>query len=330
MLGNSYRLLKIKDILFHDTDDEHELSMEDIQEKLKRYMPDMTFDRRTIQHDMDILEQAGFEVVRNKGKFGKLLYSHQTRLFEVYQLRLLVDAILSARFITTNEKNNLIEKVKKLTSRPIAKTLPEPVLFSQSANIDYELVKLNIDHVHRAISKRRVLTYKYGRFNMDKEFEYGRDGSTYYVEPYALIWQHDFYYLIARFQQTNEIRHYRLDRIREIKLSDQSFKKDEDFQLQAYVDQSFHMFAGEDIRIRIEFHASLVNVVLDRFGHEANIRKVDDDTFILSTRAKLSDGLVNWILTWGNRAKVLSPGHLVDRVKEKVSQMYNIYHQSEE
>lgn len=329
MHRNSYRLLKIRDILFQYTDDEHELSMEEILEKLKLFMPDMTFDRRTIKSDLNVLEQAGFEVVRNKGKFGKILYSHQTRLFEVYQLRLLVDAILSARFITTNDKNSLIEKVKQLTSHEMAKTLPEPIVFSQSANMDYELVKLNIDHVHRAISKRRVLTYKYGRFNMDKEFVYGRDGATYYVEPYALIWQNDFYYLIGKFQPKNEIRHYRLDRIRDIELSEQSFKKDSDFQLQEYVDQSFHMFAGEDIRIRIEFHASLVNVVLDRFGQDANIRKVTDDKFVLSTRAKLSDGLINWILTWGNQAKVLSPDHLVDRVKEKISQMYDIYHQPE-
>jgi|SRR5690625_969298 len=326
MHSNSYRLLKIKDILFYETDAEHELSIADIQEKLKRYLPEETFDQRTIKRDLMTLEEAGFEIVRNKGKYGKILYSHQARLFEVYQLRLLVDAILSARFITTKEKNHLIEKVKQLTSHAIAKTLPEPVVFSQSVNLDYDLIKLNIDHVHRAISKRRVLTYKYGRYNMDKEFEWRRDGETYYVEPYALIWQNDLYYLIGRFQPTNEIRHYRLDRIRDIHISDETFKKDENFHLQQYIDKSFHMFSGENIRIRIKFHASLVNVVLDRFGKDANIRKVNDEAFILSTQAKLSDGLINWILTWGSRAKVLSPDYLVQQVKEKISQMYAIYH----
>src|SRR5699024_5041868 len=119
------------------------------------------------------------------------------RLFETYQLRFMVDAVLSARFITPNEKKQLIHKMKQLTSKRIAKTLPEPFLFSPSANMDYEKVKFNIDHIHQAISERKVITYQYGKFNVDKTFIYHRNGDTYHVEPYALIWQNDYYYLIG-------------------------------------------------------------------------------------------------------------------------------------
>src|SRR5699024_624326 len=155
--------------------------------------------------------------------------------------------------------------VKQLTSKHIAKTFPGPVMFSQSSNEDYERVKYNIDQVHRAISEKKVLTYQYGRYNVDKEFVYGRNGNLYYVEPYALIWQNDNYYLIGRFQETNEMRHYRLDRIRGAKISEKSFVRQQ-FHLQEYVDQSFMMFAGEEIRIKICFDNELINVVLDRFG----------------------------------------------------------------
>src|SRR5699024_3376469 len=114
------------------------------------------------------------------------------RLFETYQLRLLVDAVLSARFITVNEKKQLIEKMKQLTSKQLtskhtAKTLPKPILLGQSMSVDYELVKLNIDRVHRAISDGKVLHYQYGKFNVHKEFTYNREGEIYQVEPYALI-----------------------------------------------------------------------------------------------------------------------------------------------
>ncbi|MFD1036976.1 helix-turn-helix transcriptional regulator [Virgibacillus byunsanensis] len=322
--GSNYRLLKIKEILFNETDEYNELDLQELSEKLRLLTDDMTFDSRTIKRDLAILDETDFEIVRNTGKFGKTLFSHQARLFETYQLRLIIDAILSARFITTNEKKKLINKVKQLTSKSIAKTLPEPILFSQSANIDYELVKLNIDCVHRAISESKVLTYQYGKFNVDKQFEYHRKGDRYYVEPYALIWQNDYYYLIGRFQETNEMRHYRLDRIRNIEVNDTPFKKG-DFQLQDYVNQSFHMFAGEEIWIKVRFHINLVNVVLDRFGQEADMKQVDDDYFVLTTKAKLSDGLINWILTWGNQAKVLSPEHLVDKMKEKINQMNEVY-----
>lgn len=321
---NNYRLLKLQEILYNETDEYHDLSIDELKERLLRISPKESIDQRTIKKDIEILDQTGFEIVKNKGKFGKILYSHQSRLFEIYQLRFIVDAILSARFITTAEKDNLIQKVKQLTSKHIAKTLPEPILFSQSANMDYELVKVNIDRVHRAISQRKVLTYQYGKFNVDKEFEYNRDGDFYFVEPYALIWQNDYYYLIGHFQLKNEIRHYRLDRIRNIQITDQTFKKKQ-FYLQEYVNQSFHMFAGDEIRMKIRFQNDLINVVLDRFGQQADIWKVDEESFVLSTKANLSDGLVNWILTWGNRAKVLSPEPLIEKVKEKIEKMSKVY-----
>src|SRR5699024_8107664 len=235
--GSNYRLLQLQEILFNETDEYHDLGIDQLIEKLRAETGDATFDKRTIKRDLQTLDDMDLEIVRNQGPYGKVLYSHQTRLFETYQLRLIIDAILSARFITTNEKEKLIKKVKNLTSKHIAKTLPEPIVFSQSANIDYELVKLNIDSVHRAISEGKVLTYQYGKFNVNKEFVYHREGSRYHVEPYALIWQNDFYYLIGIFQDTNELRHYRLDRIRNISVSDESFKK-RDFNLQEYVDQS--------------------------------------------------------------------------------------------
>lgn len=322
--GNNYRLLKLKEILFKETDVDHELDIYEIKEKLLEATNHKSLDLRTIKQDMDTLEKMDFEIVKNRGKFGKIFYSHHAKLFEVYQLRLIVDAILSARFITTNEKTILIDKLKQLTSEHTAKTLPCPVLFSQSINLDYELIKLNIDRVHSAIAEQKVLAYQYGNYNLNKQFEYRRDGSLYYVEPYALIWQNDFYYLIGRFQKTGEIRHYRLDRIRNIQLTNEKFKK-ESFDLQTYVNQTFHMFAGEEIMVKIRFSNDLLNVVIDRFGLGVDIHRDGEEHFILKTHAKLSDGLMSWILMWGDRAQVLAPDSLVVKLKEEVNRMNNLY-----
>ncbi len=144
------------------------------------------------------------------------------------------------------------------------------------------------------------------------------------MEPYALIWQNDYYYLIGRFIKTDEVRHYRLDRMRNIHLTNERFIK-KDFDLNEYVNQSFHMFAGEEIRIKIRFHLHLVNVVLDRFGHDANIKQLDDKHFLLTTKAKLSDGLINWILTWGHKAKVIEPEYVVQEMRERIQQMAALY-----
>ncbi|HEY4601791.1 MAG TPA: WYL domain-containing protein [Cerasibacillus sp.] len=321
--GNSYRLLKLKDILFSETDKNNQLTIKEINERLQDIM-DEEFDVRTIKRDMNVLENMGFEVIQNKGKYGKLYYSHQSRLFETYQLRLLNDAILSARFITSNEKKRLIKKIKQLTSRHIAKTLPSPLLFSPSSNIDYDLVKINIDLVHRAINKKQVITYQYGKYNVNKQFTHNRNGERYEVEPYALIWQNDYYYLIGRFIKEDEIRHYRLDRIRYIELSERTFRK-QDFDLESYVNRSFHMFAGKDTWLKVRFKNHLINAILDRFGHDARIRSIDDQHFMLTTKAKLSDGLISWLLSWGDQAKVLSPDHVIEAIKERIQQMKNLY-----
>lgn len=322
---NNTRLLKLRDILFEETDENNELSITEIEDKLKLHFgTDASFDPRTLKRDIEILEESGVDIARNKGKYGKVYYSYQDHLFETYQLRFINDAVLSAKFITEKEKKTLIQKTKQMTSRHIAKTLPDPVLFSQSSNEDYQLVKLNIDYIHRAISEQKVLQYHYGRYNLKKEFEFSRNGDLYEVEPYALIWQSDYYYLIGKFRGNGEMRHYRLDRMRHMDMKEERFRRDA-FTIQDYVDQSFHMFTGEDSRIKIEFDASLLNVVIDRFGIDASITPVTDERFILSTQAKISRGLINWILTWGAKAKVLSPDKLVEDIKQEVEHMYKHY-----
>jgi predicted DNA-binding transcriptional regulator YafY len=324
-MKGSRRLLKIQKILFEETDEEHELDMKEIIQKLNlAFGGSVASDSRAIKRDLEVLDEEGFEIVTNTGDYGKILYSHQDRLFETYQLRLMVDAILSARFITEREKKTLIQKLKKLTSKHIAKTLPDPLIFNPSSSIDYHMIKMNIDRAHEAISNNYVLAYQYGKYNVEKEFVFSRNGDTYFVEPYALIWQNDYYYLIGKFQLTGEFRHYRLDRMRNVKVMDKKFRKD-NLDITKYIDQTFHMFAGEDQWIKIQFKQELVNVILDRFGMDADIRKIDKEHLLLTTKAKLSSGLVSWILRWGHKAKVLSPEWLVEEVKKEIRLMEALY-----
>ncbi|HLR70144.1 MAG TPA: WYL domain-containing protein, partial [Pseudogracilibacillus sp.] len=223
--NNNFRLLQLRKILFEETDENHELDIYEIREKLIHKLNLDSLDIRTIKSDLDSLQQMDFEIIQNRRKFGKIFYSHQEKLFETYQIRLLVDAILSARFIAENEKSNLLAKLKELTSKHIQKTLPGPILFNQTIH-DYELIKYNIDKIHHAIAEQNIVSYKYGDYNLQKKFVYRRNEERYYVAPYALIWQNDLYYLIGKFLETDEIRHYRLDRMREMDICDQTFKKD--------------------------------------------------------------------------------------------------------
>src|SRR5690625_4304494 len=270
--SNSYRILRMKEILARETDEENELTLKELQEKLQHEMPNRRIDRRTLRNDMETLESAGFPITRNTGKYGRIKYSHQERDFELYQLRLMVDAILSARFIPNNTKSEIIQKLKQLTSKHQAKTLPEPIMFSQSVEFQDENVKFNIDKIHEAVTTSKVIKYQYGRYNLDKKIEYNRNGDFYYVEPYGMIWQDVFYYLIVLYQPKNELRHYRLDRMFNTEITEEHFRK-EPFNLQEYVSQTFNMFAGEEMRIRMQFENELVPYIIERFGKDIQDRK---------------------------------------------------------
>ena len=196
--------------------------------------------------------------------------------------------------------------------------------------MDYELIKLNIDRLHDAITNQHVVRYQYGDFNVKKEFHFRREGAFYYVEPYALIWQNDLYYLIGKFQETGEIRHYRLDRMRNIDVEADKFAKDRRFELQTYVDNTFHMYSGEEMYMEVRFHNSLLNAIFDRFGMDIMLRADGEDYFVVKAKAKFSDGLISWLLTWGHRAKVLGPEQLVGRMEEEVQLMAENYLTNEE
>lgn len=322
--GNE-RLLTLMKILEEETDEENQLGMKELVAKLKTaFLGEQRFDTRAIKRDIQALDDSGFEVIINEGKFGKSLYSHQGRLFETYQLRLLSDAVLSARFITATDKQSIVKQLKNLTSKEQAKTLPDTLIFNPSSNIDYSLIRFNIDKVHEAVSNNKIIEYQYGKYNVHKEFTLNRDGEIYQTEPYALIWRNDFYYLIGRYLPTNEFRHYRLDRIRHIQVSDKTFRR-EKFDTSQYIDQSFHMFTGDDRWIKIVFENDLINMIIDRFGLDVDIEPIDDAHLLLTTKAKISIGLKSWIMRWGAKAKVISPPELAEDIVEEIQKMQERY-----
>lgn len=325
-IPNGQRLLKLREILFEETDEDNELDINEIIERLQAvFGPDYKVDNRAIKRDFHLLNNETFEIIENQGKFGKVLYSHQNRLFETYQLRLLIDPILSARFITGEEKDQLIKKLKQLTSKNIAKTLPDPLMYNQSINVDYQLIKLHIDKIHRAIEGQKMIEFQYGEYNIEKDFKYRKNGEKYQIKPYALIWESDFYYLIGEHIRHQNLSHYRLDRMRNIDITPTRFVKNP-LDVSGYVQNTFQMFGGEDHWIKIQFFSrALINPIIDKFGLDVDIKKVDEDSFILSTKAKSSQGLINWILNWGDQAKVLSPDSLVEEIKFIVSNMSMLY-----
>lgn len=327
-LDNKERLLKLMELLRESTDEENELTLDEIAEHFQIiYGADLKLNRNSLRDDIDHLIEAGFDITINQEKEGlPKYYSHQYRLFELYELRMLIDAVASARFITKSETKQLIGKIKKLTSIHHAKKLHNEILIDSSVKSESKMVRLAINDLHEAISERRVVTFKYGRYNVKKEFVLSHNGDSYRVKPLALTWANDFYYLIAYYYAAEEIRHYRIDRLREVNITDESFPY-EPFDVSKYVSSTFHMYAGNEERIKIHLHNSLINVMIDKFGKDVEIKPDGEEHFILTTNAMVSEGLIKWLLNWGSDAKVLAPESLVNQVKEEIKKMMAIYEQ---
>nr|WP_275580769.1 WYL domain-containing protein [Aquibacillus albus] len=246
-------------------------------------------------------------------------------------MRLLVDPILSARFITTEEKKTIINNVKKLTSEKTAKTLPDPINYEQSINHDYQRIKHHIDEIHHAIYERRMITFQYGDVDISKKFKYRHDSELYHIKPYALIWESNFYYLIGediKYGDEKNPRNYRLDRMRNVLITDKSFIRNQ-IDISNYVQNSIHMFGGQDewITLRFSLKQDVLNGVIDKFGIYADIRKGENETFLLKAKAKLSKGLIAWIMGWGSQVKVLSPVSLVNDIKAETKKMIEAYNE---
>ncbi len=323
-LSTKQRLLKVREILERYTDEENQLTIREIIDLLDSDQP---IGVHTVRDDIKELEESGlFDVIEQQEKNGlEKYYSHQNRLFELHELRVLVDAVSAARFITKNDSEKLIEKLKKLTSDHLAKQLENRILLIDGVKTENSHVKYAIHTLHGAICKRQVVRFQYGKYNLDKQFQLRRDGGFYYVKPLGLIWNFNFYYLIGQYEPDGDIRHYRVDRMRNVTALERTFLPDPGFDISKYTSKLFHMYSGEERNVEIEFDNHLINVVIDRFGLNVPITRHTENTFRISTPAVISDGLVRWLLTWGADAKVLNPPELVKRIKEETEKMRKQY-----
>lgn len=226
-VSNTMKILALQKILFEESDEHHKLSISEICEKLQQELSAEKIDKKAIKRYLESLEDSGFGVIKEVAKYGKIVYSHQERIFETYELRMLIDAILSARFVNDQQANNIIRRLKQLTSKNIAQSLPNPIKYSSAMNHVDNRTKNYIDSLHRAIEGKNVITFKYGRYNLDRKFELNREGREYTYYPYELIWDQGFYYLVGEKDNKEGLSHYRIDRMRNVEIKETIFKRKE-------------------------------------------------------------------------------------------------------
>lgn len=319
------RLLEVIRILQEQTDKKETMTIHEIH---GQFQESSGVGIRGVRDDVQALEDSiSFPVVSVQEKNGLVKKFHYDgRLFEIHELRLLLDAISAAKFIPKKEADRLLMKIRRLTSRRLASQLNNELHVAEKSDHSALEITSFVQLLHEAIQEYRLIKFQYGRYGTNLEFELSNEGNDYSIKPLGLVWNHDRYYLIGHFMPDGEIRQYRVDRMRNVRVLEEKFVPDPYFNLKEYLKSMFHMFGGEMISLEVEFENKLINVVIDRFGTDANIVDQKNGTFILKAQVAMSEGFVRWLLRWGSDTKVLHPVELVARMKDEAEKIYKRYH----
>ena len=300
------KLLYLMQILMRDSDEEHPISMAEIIRRLDEL--GIKAERKSLYDDVECLCEFGVDVVHQSGKNGG--YYVAGRDFELPELKLLVDAVQSSKFITEKKSKILIEKLASLTNRYAEIELDREVYVANRVKTANEQVYLNVDAIQSAMTHNKKITFKYFELTREKKKQYRHGGALYSVSPWSLIWDDENYYLVAYDDGSGQIRHYRVDKMEKISTKDEmrdGREQKNDFDPAMYSRQMFGMFGGESSIVTLRCENSLAGVIFDRFGTSMILRYPDDGHFEVDVRVSVSPVFLGWVFGFGGRMKITAP-----------------------
>lgn len=323
--NQKFKLYRLAEIMLENTDEEHYITMSEIMEKLAVY--DITADRKSIYQDLRDLEMLGIEI-EGEPIGNRYHYHVVSRDFELPELKLLVDAIQSSKFITEKKSNALIKKLERLVSKYDAQKLQRQVYVSGRIKTMNESIYYGVDTIYNAITENKKIRFQYFQWNIKKEMELRHEGAWYHISPWGLSWDDENYYLVGYDAEADKIKHYRVDKMLHISMCEESregrshIKK---LDMADYAKKSFGMFGGEEQTVRLKVHNSLAGVIIDRFGKDVIMIPVDKDHFSVNVEVRVSRQFLGWVFSVGEKVKIIGPEAVVDRMKEEVVRLQKQY-----
>ena len=309
------RILYIKQLLEERTDSEHGLSVGEINKALEDF--DISADRKTIYDDLMRLEEYGMDIVQSGG--GRSTdYRLVSRDFEVAELKLLADAVQSARFLSNSKSSALIKKLSSLTSKYEAKSLRREIYMSDRLSTENELVYYAVDAIHEAMEKNLKISFLYFDYGIDKSKVYRHGGTTYTVSPWGLIFSDGNYYMVAYDSEQKLMKHYRIDKMEHTVLTEASRDggdEGEYIDLSAYAKKMFGMFSGDETLVTLRAENRLSGVMMDRFGRDVTFFKEDDGHFTLNVKVSVSPQFLGWIMSFGKSLTIVGPDKVVEKYR---------------
>lgn len=289
-----------------NSDENHPVSTAELIEYLDRN--GISVERRTIYSDIELLRELGYDILQNSNRVGGG-YCLVSREFEIAELKLLVDAVSSSRFITAKKSRELIKKLESKASRFDAGKLQRQVCVAGRIKTENEGVYYTIDCIHNAIQENCQIQFCYMEWNLSKQLM-PRDERMRLVSPWALIWKDENYYLAAYDDSSCVMKHYRVDKMGKTTLVPKKrvgIDAFENMDPAVYTNQTFGMFHGETTVVTMEFPNRLIGVVLDRFGRDIGIYPMGEQRFRLRTKVNVSPQFFGWLAGLGAEVLIITP-----------------------
>lgn len=319
------KLLYLYRILLDKTDDTHSIGTQQIIDELDK--KGISAERKSVYTDIRALTEYGADIIGAKKGRG-YEYHVGNRQFELAELKLLVDAVQSSRFITRKKSKELIRKIEGLTSIHQAKELQGQVFVSQRIKTMNESIYYNVDMLHSAISNNKKVRFQYFNWNADKKQELRHDGEYYSVSPWGVCWNDEWYYLIAFDDKTQGIRHYRVDKMKKLTLTGDKREGKGSFEsldMAVYTKKRFGMYDGKEERVHLICKNDCAGIIIDRFGKDIPFSKVDDEHFDVMVNVAVSGLFFGWIIGLGNGVRISGPEKVVDMMKEEIRRLNDVY-----
>lgn len=323
--NQKFKFTYLMKLMAEKTDDEHSLTMAQILDELGRY--GVSAERKSIYEDFKDMGEFGIEILKEQ-KGRETFYHIAGREFELAEVKLLIDAVQSAKFITQKKSKILIAKVKNFVSEHQAKQLQRQVFINDRVKTMNESVYYNVDDIHTAINKNKKIKFKYYKWDIDKKLVARHGGSFFTVSPWALLWDDENYYMVAFDDWDHKIKHYRVDKMMNICICEEERAGKEEFKnfdMAKYSKATFGMYHGDKKKVCIRFANHMCGVFIDRFGKDILFMKVDEDYSELVVDINVSLQFFGWIFSLGKDVTVISPKEVVDEIKEYTKEFLKKY-----
>lgn len=316
------RPLYLAKILYEQTDEDHYLTTTQLIQILEQQYG-ISAHRQTIKAEIELLRQFGIEIEEVKSTQNR--YNVYGRKFDLPELKLLIDAVESSKFITQAKSKELVGKIATLASEHAAKSIKRNVTCEGRIKPDNEKIYFIVDVINQAINENKKISFYYFHYNVRKEKTLKHNGEPYTITPLHLIWNGDYYYLVGVYDYKQRLGSFRVDRIakRPDILNEDGTPPPEGFDINEYVNTTFRMYNSERVEVELVCDNDVMDAIIDRFGENVNVYANDMTSFRVITNVAVSHIFYSWVFGFGGKVRIKSPVEVSEKYKQLVHAALN-------